>query len=151
VHRCGSNPGNSSGFGSVVKTVPLHSSIMSQRCAAENAGCPRRIAMVTSPPQQPDYAQWLQDEMQQLFLRAQKALEVAVTADDAKVGQPPKRLVWQRGRTKLYHYRPMAGSPPRHEERMGEGAVPSPLLMVHSLISKPYILDLYPGGSFVEF
>ncbi len=96
--------------------------------------------MVTSPPDVPDYLQRLQDEMQQMFLRTQKALEVVVSVDDAKVGQTPKDVVWQVGRAQLYRYRPMA-----------ERTVASPVLMVHSLISKAYILDLYPGGSFVEF
>ena len=96
--------------------------------------------MVTSPPRQPDYARRLQDEFQQMFLRTQKALELAIDTDDVQVGQTPKDVVWQRGRTRLYHYRPMA-----------ERAVASPVLMVHSLISRPYILDLIPGGSFTEF
>src|SRR5262249_36106444 len=87
-----------------------------------------------------DYAQRFQDEISQMFLRTQKALELAIDSDDAKVGQTPKDVVWQRGRTRLFHYHPMA---PRTS--------PTPVLMVHSLISKPYILDLYPGGSFVEF
>jgi polyhydroxyalkanoate synthase len=96
--------------------------------------------MVTSPPRPQDFAQLMQDQFQQMFLRTQKALELAVDIDDANVGQTPKDVVWQRGRTQLYHYQPMA-----------ERTVATPLLMVHSLISKPYILDLYPGGSFVEF
>jgi polyhydroxyalkanoate synthase len=87
-----------------------------------------------------DYAQRFQDEFSQMLLRTQKALELAIDSDDAKVGQTPKDVVWQRGRTQLFHYHPMA---PRTS--------PTPVLMVHSLISRPYILDLYPGGSFVEF
>lgn len=96
--------------------------------------------MVSSPPPVIDYAQRLQEEMSQFFLRTQKAMELAIEADDPKVGQTPRDVVWRRGRAELYHYRPMA---PRK--------VATPLLMIHSLISKPYILDLYPGGSFVEF
>lgn len=96
--------------------------------------------MVSSPPREPEYAQAVRDEFQQMFLRTQKLLEVTVDADDARVGQTPKEVIWRRGRTRLYRYRPLA-----------ERAVATPLLMVHSLISKPYILDLYPGGSFIEF
>ena len=96
--------------------------------------------MVTAPAREPDVVQRWQDELQQMFLRTQKMLEVTIDADDVKVGQTPKDVIWRRGRAQLYHYRPMA---PRR--------VASPVLMVHSLVSKPYILDLYPGGSFAEF
>jgi polyhydroxyalkanoate synthase len=96
--------------------------------------------MVSSAPPGLDLAQRWQDELQQMFLRTQKAMELAVDVDDANVGQTPKDVIWRRGRTQLYHYRPLA-----------ERTVATPILMVHSLISKPYILDLYPGGSFVEF
>lgn len=96
--------------------------------------------MVTGAPPGLDLVQRWQEEFQQMMLRTQKALEFAVEGDDASVGQTPKDVVWQRGRTQLYHYRPLA---PR--------TAATPILMVHSLISKPYILDLYPGGSFIEF
>lgn len=99
--------------------------------------------MVTSTPREPEYAQRMRDEVQQMMLRSQRMLEAVVTADDAKVGQTPKDIVWRQGRTRLYHYR-RPSSPP-------SPTIASPLLMVHSLISKPYILDLYPGGSFIEF
>jgi len=96
--------------------------------------------MVTTPPLATDYLQRLQDEFQQMFLRTQKAMELTVTADDAKVGQTPKDVVWERGRVRLYRYRPLA-----------ERTSPTPVLVVPSLVSKPYILDLYTGGSFIEF
>ena len=96
--------------------------------------------MVTAGGAIPDYARAFQDQMQEMLLRTQKALALTIDADDAKVGQTPKDTVWERGRARLYHYRP------RTERR-----VTTPLLLVHSLISKPYILDLYPGGSFTEF
>ena len=96
--------------------------------------------MVSATPPGMDVIQRWQDEFQQMFLRTQKALEVTIDADDASVGQTAKDVIWQRGRAQLYHYRPLA---PRR--------VATPVLMVHSLISKPYILDLYPGGSFIEF
>jgi polyhydroxyalkanoate synthase len=96
--------------------------------------------MVSSPPQPADAIRMFQEQMQEMFLRTQRALELAVDVDDANVGQTPKDVVWEAGRARLYRYRPQA-----------EQTVATPLLMIHSLISKPYILDLYPGGSFVEF
>lgn len=100
--------------------------------------------MTTGAPipgaQVPEYARLMQEQMSSLMLRAQKAMEVVGSTDDAKVGQTKKDVVWSRGRTRLYRYRPQA-----------ERTVDTPLLLVHSLISRSYILDLYPGGSFAEF
>ena len=96
--------------------------------------------MVADVPTGIDYFQKWQDELQQMMLRSQKMFELAADGADTGVGLTAKDVVWERGRTKLYHYRPLA-----------ERTVATPILMVHSLISKPYILDLYPGGSFIEF
>ena len=52
----------------------------------------------------------------------------------------PKDVLYARGTMKLYHYRPLAAEVYR-----------VPLLIVTSLVSKPYILDLTPGQSLVEF
>ncbi|MDQ3972754.1 MAG: alpha/beta fold hydrolase, partial [Actinomycetota bacterium] len=56
------------------------------------------------------------------------------------VGPSPRRLVWSRDKTRLYRYESTAGV--RH-------AVP--VLLVYALILRPYILDLVPGRSLVEF
>jgi polyhydroxyalkanoate synthase subunit PhaC len=81
-----------------------------------------------------------QQEVQRAFLQSQKTLEVLTARDGARVGLTPKDVIWQRGTAKLYHYRPTTPT-----------VQPVPLLMVHSLISKPYILDLIPGNSFIEY
>lgn len=94
--------------------------------------------MTTAAP--PYYPDRLQEELQQLMLRAQKAMEFAIDPDAANVGQTLKDAIWQRGRTVLYRYRPLAAR-----------TADTPVLLVHSLISRSYILDLYPGGSFTEF
>ena len=60
--------------------------------------------------------------------------------DDADVGATPKDTIFARGTLKLNHYRPMTDEIYR-----------APLLIVTSLVSKPYILDLTPGQSMVEF
>ncbi|QIN83611.1 alpha/beta fold hydrolase [Rubrobacter tropicus] len=56
------------------------------------------------------------------------------------VGRTPKEVVWAEGTARLYRYRP--DSEKRH---------PVPILLVYALILKPYILDLIPGNSFVEY
>ena len=76
-------------------------------------------------------------------LRARNGIKLVAGVDRPGVGQTPKDVVWQRGRTQLWHYRndPVDGGGVRYEP---------PLLIVFSLISRSYILDLTPGNSFVE-
>ncbi len=51
----------------------------------------------------------------------------------------PKELVYARGPMRLYHYLPQTSDVYR-----------VPLLIVMSVVSKPYIFDLTPGQSFIE-
>jgi polyhydroxyalkanoate synthase len=60
----------------------------------------------------------------------------------AAVAQTPKETIWTLNKTKLYHYYPQ--TPPEQRK-------PTPLLLVFALINRPYIFDLRPGGSFVEY
>ena len=66
---------------------------------------------------------------------------VTLPADlDLEVGPTPKDLVHTHGTMKLYHYRPLSDEVYR-----------VPVLIVMSLVSRPYILDLAKGQSLVEF
>ncbi len=58
------------------------------------------------------------------------------------IAQTPKELVWALNKAKLYRYIPVVPKEKRH---------PVPLLLVFALMSRPYILDLRPGHSFVEY
>ena len=58
------------------------------------------------------------------------------------IAQTPKELIWALNKAKLYHYIPVVPKEKRH---------PVPLLLVFALMNRPYILDLRPGHSFVEF
>jgi polyhydroxyalkanoate synthase len=60
----------------------------------------------------------------------------------AAIAQTPKELVWTLNKAKLYRYIPVV--PPQQRHRV-------PLLLVFALMNRPYILDLRPGHSFVEF
>lgn len=60
----------------------------------------------------------------------------------APIAQTPKELVWTLNKAKLYRYSPVVPAEKRH---------PVPLLLVFALMNRPYILDLRPGHSFVEF
>ncbi len=58
------------------------------------------------------------------------------------IAQTPKEVVWTLNKAKLYRYIPVLPEEKRH---------PVPLLLVFALMNRPYILDLRPGHSFVEF
>jgi polyhydroxyalkanoate synthase len=75
-----------------------------------------------------------------VWARALRVYEAAFDTRTAPVGCTPKRVVWARNQMRLYRYQPRTAV--QH---------PVPLLLVHSLVSRPYILDLIPGNSFVEY
>lgn len=59
---------------------------------------------------------------------------------EVAVGVSPRRLVWSRGKSRLYRYEPT--------DRVRHSV---PLVLVYALILRPYILDLVPGRSLVEY
>lgn len=65
-----------------------------------------------------------------------------VMTTKAAIAQTPKELVWTLNKTKLYRYIPVVPKEKRH---------PVPFLLVFALMNRPYILDLRPGHSFVEY
>ena len=76
--------------------------------------------------------------------QARYAEGVKVVVDSLKVpvGLTPKDLVWTLNKAKLYRYKPTQPPEARH---------PIPLLLVYALINKPFIFDLAPGRSFIEY
>jgi polyhydroxyalkanoate synthase len=79
-------------------------------------------------------------EVERTIQRSVRGINVVLSRDEPEVGATPKDIVYARGTMKLYHYHPMSDEVYR-----------VPVVFVMSLISKPYILDLAPGQSFVEF
>ena len=65
-----------------------------------------------------------------------------VMTTKAAIAQTPKELIWTLNKAKLYRYIPVVPKEKRH---------PVPLLLVFALMNRPYILDLRPGHSFVEY
>ena len=79
-------------------------------------------------------------EAERTVQRSRRSIDVLLGRDDPEVGLTPKDTVYARGTLRLYRYRPMVDEVYR-----------VPIIFVMSLISKPYILDLVPGQSFVEY
>jgi polyhydroxyalkanoate synthase subunit PhaC len=72
-------------------------------------------------------------------LRARNGLAYLAGTKQPAVAQTPKALVWKRDKARLWRY------------RSDQRSVRPPILIVHSLVSKSYILDLLPGNSMVAF
>ena len=71
--------------------------------------------------------------------RGLNGLKYVAGTSPPPVGRSPKDTVWRRDRAELWRYR---GGEVRHGP---------PILIVHSLVSKSYVLDLLPGNSMVRF
>lgn len=97
--------------------------------------------MTTQTAAEPqDVAAIVTKEVERTITRAQRGIDVILNRDEPEVGMTPKDVIYSRGTLRLYHYRPQSDEVYR-----------IPVVLVMSLISKPYILDLTPGISFVEF
>jgi polyhydroxyalkanoate synthase subunit PhaC len=73
------------------------------------------------------------------LLRFKNGLTFYAGLDRPAVGQTPRDLVWRRDTARLWRY------------RSDQRTVTPPVLIVHSLVSKSYILDLMPGNSMIGF
>jgi polyhydroxyalkanoate synthase subunit PhaC len=78
-------------------------------------------------------------DVQRAVRRSRNGLRYAAGTKRPKVGRTPKDVVWRRHKAELWRY--------RSDQRRYR----PPLVIVHSLVSRSYVLDLYPGNSAVEF
>jgi polyhydroxyalkanoate synthase subunit PhaC len=78
-------------------------------------------------------------DVERSYLRARNGLRYVRGSTRPKLGTTPKDVVWQRDKAQLWRY------------RGGGTRFAQPLLIVTSLVSRSYILDLLPGSSAVEF
>ena len=79
-------------------------------------------------------------EVQGFFDKYSAGMRVLLEGAQADTGRTPKELIWTKNKAKLYRYEPSA-----------EKKYPVPILMVYALINRPYVLDLLPGNSFIEY
>ncbi len=74
--------------------------------------------------------------------RYAEGVKTIIDSLEVPVGLTPKEAVWTLNKTTLYRYTPTKPAEERH---------PIPLLLVYALINKPFVFDLAPGRSFVEY
>jgi polyhydroxyalkanoate synthase subunit PhaC len=79
----------------------------------------------------------LRRELERSVLRTRNGLKYMAGIGRPDLGTTPRSTVWRSGKAELWHYR----SDPVAQR--------TPILLVHSLISRSYILDLLPKTSFV--
>jgi polyhydroxyalkanoate synthase len=77
-------------------------------------------------------------DIERSALRVRNGLKHVAGVGLPDVGCSPKEEVWARDKVRLYRY---------HSDNR---TLTPPLLLVMSLVTKPYIFDLRPGNSFVE-
>jgi poly[(R)-3-hydroxyalkanoate] polymerase subunit PhaC len=80
----------------------------------------------------------LHAEIERNARRARNGIKLAAGVDRPGVGLTPKDVIWRHGRTELWRY------------RNDDVRYRPPLLIVFSLVTRSYVLDLTPGNSFVE-
>jgi polyhydroxyalkanoate synthase len=78
-------------------------------------------------------------DVERSLLRARNGVRYVRGTNRPKVGATPKDVVWKRGRAELWRY------------RNGTARYSPPVVIVHSLVSRSYILDLRPGNSLIEY
>lgn len=81
------------------------------------------------------------DDLKRMEERLRTLLRVT-TSKSANVAQTPKQTIWTLNKAKLYRYTPVV---PAAERKA------IPLLLVFAIMNRPYVLDLRPGNSFVEY
>ena len=98
-------------------------------------GYPEMLGLV--PPSPEVVKQW-QEELDRNVRRMRNLSQMITSPVEPKVGQTPRQEIYKRNKSRLYRY----ASSRRYR---------TPLLFVPNLgISRPYIFDLLPGGSFIE-
>ena len=86
-----------------------------------------------------DVLQRVERDVERALQRGRNGLRYAAGTSRPKVGQTPKDVVWRRHKAELWRY------------RNDDVAYKPPIVIVHSLVSRSYVLDLYPGNSAVAF
>jgi polyhydroxyalkanoate synthase subunit PhaC len=94
----------------------------------------------TLPPSDSYYVPAMIDSAWATADRAVEMTRVVLGARETPIGQTPKELIWRKNKSRLYRY--LRDTPATKK---------TPVFLSMPLINRADILDLRPGGSFVEF
>ncbi len=79
-------------------------------------------------------------DMEDTLKKYRAGVQIMLEGAKAQTGQTPKEVIWAKNKAKLYRYEPTV-----------EKRYPVPILLIYALINRPYVLDLMPGNSLVEY
>ena len=79
-------------------------------------------------------------DMETMLRKYRVGMQIVLEGAQAETGKTPKEIIWTKNKAKLYRYMPEA------EKRFSV-----PILFVYALINRPYVLDLMPGNSLIEY
>ena len=85
-----------------------------------------------------ELAERVRRDAERSLLRVRNGLKHLAGVGRPSLSQTPKDTVWRSEKVELWRY------------RGGARTIATPLLLVHSLVSRSYVFDLVPGNSFVE-
>src|SRR5918997_2673154 len=80
------------------------------------------------------------EEVDNFFDKYRAGMRVVLEGPQIPTGLTPKETIWSKNKAKLYRYEPTV-----------EKKYPVPILIVYALINRPYVLDLIPGNSLIEY
>ena len=86
-----------------------------------------------------DLLQRVNRDVERSILRARNGVRYVRGTQRPALGTTPKDVVWRSGKAELWRY------------KGGDRRYGPPVVIVHSLVSRSYILDLRPGNSTVEY
>ena len=86
-----------------------------------------------------DLLRRVEGDVRRAIRRGRNGLRYAAGTDRPKVGLTPNDVVWKRDKAELWRYRSEAVQ------------YAPPVVVVHSLVSRSYVLDLHPRNSAVRF
>src|SRR3954451_13308858 len=114
-----------------------------RRDRGARGGLPGRRGSVTAavtPPLNPaELIARVNRDVERSVLRARNGVRYVRGSHRPQLGATPKAVVWRRGRARRWRYR-------NDDVRYGP-----PVAIVHSLVSRSYILDLRPANSLIEY
>src|SRR5215217_8844524 len=79
-------------------------------------------------------------DVDNFFDKYSKGASIVLEGAQIPTGCTPKETIWSKNKAKLYHY-----------QGETEKKYPVPIMIIYALINRPYVLDLIPGNSFVEY
>ncbi len=79
-------------------------------------------------------------DIENTYRKYATGMRILLEGAKSETGSTPKDVIWTKNKAKLYHYEPSL-----------EKRFPIPILLIYALINRPYVMDLMPGNSIVEY